>query len=140
MPAGWAARYVGLPYTDRGRTRSGVDCWGLVRLVYAEQFGLILPSYDADYDHSDDVRRVGTLILREQQSWRHIEKGKELPGDVIVMKLKRLPYHVGIVLGGGYMLHIERGAHCCKESYETILYKNGIDGFRRHNARDMRGL
>lgn len=29
----WWNEYVGLPFADKGRTREGCDCWGLVRLV-----------------------------------------------------------------------------------------------------------
>ena len=41
LPA-WVADYVGLPWEPYGRTRAGVDCWGLVRLVYEERLGICL--------------------------------------------------------------------------------------------------
>ena len=34
--------YVGLPWRIGGRDRRGLDCFGLVRLVLAEQAGIIL--------------------------------------------------------------------------------------------------
>lgn len=44
----WADGYVGLPFKKMGRDRSGLDCWGLVRLILDEQAGVLLPAYSED--------------------------------------------------------------------------------------------
>jgi cell wall-associated NlpC family hydrolase len=44
MIPNWAAQYVGLPFRDKGRARTGLDCYGLVVLVLREQFGVEVPS------------------------------------------------------------------------------------------------
>ena len=30
----WAGHYIGLPFRDHGRDRSGLDCWGLIATVW----------------------------------------------------------------------------------------------------------
>ena len=41
----WTARYINIPYINKGREFSGADCWGLVRLVYKNELGIDLPTY-----------------------------------------------------------------------------------------------
>jgi len=50
----WAGDFIGLPYTDKGRDRTGCDCWGLVRLALAEVAGITLPDYSDAYSAACD--------------------------------------------------------------------------------------
>ena len=46
IASNWHVPYLGLRYLLGGRTRAGLDCWGLVCLVYREQRGIELPVFD----------------------------------------------------------------------------------------------
>ena len=49
----WAIRYIGDEWVTREH-----DCWGFVRRVYREQFGIAVPAVDVD---SLNLARVLTL-------------------------------------------------------------------------------
>lgn len=131
----WAGRYIGLPFKDHGRDREGLDCWGLVRLVMAEQMGIALPSFVTEYDRTSDTKRISGLIAREAGLWRAIQRGEEKQGDVIVLRLQGHPLHVGLVLGDCQMLHVERGISCAIEKYTGPRWAERIYGIYRHSGR-----
>lgn len=129
----WAGRYIGLPFKDHGRDRAGLDCWGLVRLVLAEQFALALPSLAAHYPRTTDQPSISRLIERETLHWQNINDTQTVrAGDVIVLRLNGAPMHVGVVIGDGRMLHIERGINSVIESYRTSRWESRIYGFFRY--------
>lgn len=128
----WAGHYIGLPFRDHGRDRSGLDCWGLVRLVMGEQSGIALPSFATEYKHTSDADAIGGIVDRESGKWQRVAAGQERCGDVVVLRLFGRPLHVGIVLGDGAMLHIETGINSAIERYTGPRWQSRICGFYRH--------
>lgn len=126
----WVNFYIGLPFADGGRARTGVDCWGLVRLVYAEQLGIELPSYLGEYASATDAS-VSAVMEREASSWSTVH---DLPRkyDVVMLRIGARPRHVGIIVSDGLMLHVERGKDACIERYSGIMWISRVEGFYRH--------
>lgn len=135
VPA-WAADYIGIPYLSGGRDRSGVDCWGLIRLVWAEQFGHELPRYEgADYSGPDSAAGIAGDAQAYAAGFRPVEPGQEQAGDGILLRLMARPIHVGLVIAAGRMLHIEEGAGSVIEPYTSIRWAKRVQGFYRHEVR-----
>ncbi|MDY0009750.1 MAG: NlpC/P60 family protein [Bdellovibrionales bacterium] len=130
----WAGHYIGLPFRDHGRDRSGLDCWGLVRLVMAEQFAIALPSLCTEYENTLALDDISNVIRGQIPAWDHIPTGQEACGDVIVLRLHGLPLHVGIVLGDCHMLHVEARIDSAIERYDQSRWKDRIYGFYRRRA------
>lgn len=124
--------YVGLPFVERGRNRSGCDCWGLFVLVQREVFGLDLPAFSDAYATVLDRAALADLIAGHMGPWREIDPGKERPGDAVLMRLAGSESHIGIVAGQGRVLHTERGAGSVIESYRETRLRRRVAGFYRH--------
>ena len=122
-------KYVGLPYAENGRGPA-YDCYGLVRLVYADRLGVVLPSYDGCYHgHTDPM--LPELILCESKRW--IKTDHPEPLDVIRIRINGKPLHVGLFMRPGWMLHQLHGCESCTEQYTNPLWSKRIDGFYRYH-------
>lgn len=128
----WAGRYIGIAFKDHGRDRSGIDCWGLVRLVMAEQFGIALPSFIGEYKNTCESTAIAELVERESPKWTAVLTDDVQPGDVVILRLRGAPCHVGIALGDDRMLHVEAGIDSTIENYKNLRWKNRLHGFYRY--------
>ncbi len=136
----WANAYVGLPWRERGRDRCGCDCWGLVRLVLAEQRGVVLPSFADDYAGTDGLA-VAALIEANRGLGAPVAAGSEHPFDLAHCRMpcaghgraRLAAWHVGIVTAPGRMLHATQslGAAAIEDYREAPRLRHAIVGFYR---------
>lgn len=117
LPA-WIAGYVGIPFADLGRAHDGADCWGIVRLVAVERFGLRLPAWDGRYPGCEPrhMRKMEGHVKRVLPAFERVQA--PVSSDIVLVKVGGLPVHVGIVVAPGWMLHTEWG---CDSIVEEIL-------------------
>ena len=134
MDESWTNAFVGIPWKEMGRDRDGVDCWGLFRLVYAEMFGIDVPSYTDSYHSPESNVEVGALIIDETaKDW--IQVGNPCEGDGILFDVKGEPSHTAIFIRTGSMLHVRRGTGSCVECYDGPIWTPRFLGFYRHPSR-----
>lgn len=132
IPA-WCAGYVGLPYETGGRTRDGIDCWGLFNLVWAEQLGRSLPDYDGALWHPGaSADEVAASARAYSDRFRRIEPGEERLGDGILFRMRGQPLHLAIVVAPGFMLHVEDNCDACIEPYRVFRWEKRIIDFYRY--------
>ncbi len=124
MSAAWIAAYIGIPWET-------LSCWELVRRVLAEKFGVTAPSYLDQYGRPDDWDRIAATVRDVRPEWVAVAPDAERPGDVIILRLRGHPIHVGIVIEPGDMLHSAQGMGACVESYRGLRWKNRIVGVYR---------
>jgi cell wall-associated NlpC family hydrolase len=98
-------KYIGRPYLLHGRDMDvGVDCYGLVILVYKDILGVDLPDWQAD---SDSIKGMVTALERELRGQidREYAIEKETPDDMDIITVSRhgRPHHMGVYVSGGVL-------------------------------------
>ena len=115
---------LGVRYRFGGNTpETGLDCSGLVQLVFKESFGLVLP------------RRAAQM----SQVGGNISKDELKPGDLVFFNtLKRAFSHVGIYVGEGKFVHApSSGGKVRVESLNTPYWVTRFNGARRLDQSSM---
>lgn len=135
MIPSWVNDYVGIPYDLDGRTREGLDCWGLVRMVMQERYDIWMPEFTAiEYDVRDESNHL--RAIEKFCTWN--KDFKEVPlesvrgGDIVVFHIYAMPLHMGVVLRRGEMLHCRQGVDTCVERYDGPLWSSRVDSVYRH--------
>ncbi len=125
----WANEYVGIPFEEKGRGHAGCDCWGLARLVLKEQFDVDLMDHDGDYETVKDRHAIAVAVENDLPNW--VETKKPQCGDVVLLRCKGLPLHIGVMLNRRRMLHILEGINAGTERLDSIVWKDRIIGYYR---------
>jgi len=121
--------YVGIPYKAGGRDRDGCDCYGLVRLVLRERFGKEMPEYGECISHGADESY--RLISDDMPLVDAFRPDVPQAGDVVVLKMRGQPSHIGVYLGGGKMLHTLAEHDSAIESVDGPKWVKRIEGYYR---------
>ena len=121
--------YIGLPYKDNGRTRDGIDCWGLACLYYSEQLNIELPSYNTEYD-GENNENIKELILQHKENWQ--EQKEPIVGDLVLFNIFGEPTHIGVYIGNNKFLHVRERMDSVIESLDNFKWNKRVVGFFRY--------
>lgn len=127
----WYNKYIGIPYQNKGRDFLGIDCWGLVRLVYSEQYGINLPSFSDNYI-SESTEIIQELIAQYKEGWDVTTTPEQ--GDVILFNVLGTLSHVGIYLGNNSFMHAREGkGTVVVESTTSREWQKRIAGYYKYS-------
>lgn len=124
----WCNAFRRIPYRDRGRDRTGVDCYGLVALVNREQFGRRVPDY-AYASSMDRVAVAGTVDAYLAIDWRKVDAPE--PGDLVMLSIAGRPWHCGVYVAPGLMLHAIDGMLSGIDRLDSVRWHRRFCGFYR---------
>jgi len=99
-----ARAWLGVPYHHQGRSKTGVDCIGLLIKVAHD-----LNLSDYDYTAYKETPDGKTLMLEASRMLSRIPASKAIPGDLYVMRFRQDPQHFAIKTDTG-IIHALRGS------------------------------
>lgn len=108
----------------------GADCCGLLTQIYKNELGIELPDYLDLYENTIDHQVISKAMLFEKQSrWVDVDDPQEF--DVIVLRIRNVPMHLGIVTKPKHMIHCSRGINTVHERFDGMRWKDKIIGYSR---------
>lgn len=129
----WSDRYIGLPFLDHGRDWCGVDCYGLCRLVYKEELGILLPLHDiGSYRSALKGKEVSQRLNDASNDKVWSKTTQPCRFDIAALSTGNLPSHVGIVVDWPMVLHVQIGGRARLDSFDAPERKKRLFGFYRH--------
>lgn len=128
----WSNAYVGLPWKEFGRDRTGSDCWGLACVIYREELSITLPEY-LGYASAEECGEISALVQGATSSplWLPVE-GPAVAFDITVFRRGRLSSHVGIVVRHGLMIHMADEVASRHQRYDEGRWRHRLTGTWRH--------
>jgi cell wall-associated NlpC family hydrolase len=121
----WAERYIGAPYEVGGRGPA-YDCLGLFLHLQRARRGLRLPDPACAMEHARD----NPLVAEARSDWRRVQHPQD--GDAALFRVGPVGLHIGYVLDGLHMLHIEGPEGAVIERLDSPRRRARLEGFYRH--------
>lgn len=121
----WSRKYIGLKYEVGARGPEKVDCWGLLRLVYGEVFGIELPLYEGITVSSALVQCK--TFLESKENWIPVDR--PFDGAAVAMSQKDIFHHVGVWTesDGGKIIHCWKAHNVIADTVRGLKFK----GFKK---------
>ena len=110
---------LGKPFCSGGRGPDAFDCVGLL-IEVERRLGHPIRNWSSH----------ARFLASAKNEWERVTDPQ--PGDGILIYSTDPPWHVAVVCGGGFMLHVNRDAgQVTRERYDAFPWHKRIEGFYR---------
>lgn len=111
-------QWRGIRYKRGGMSKNGIDCSGLVCLIFNRQFGISLPR----------------TVRQQAQKGVQIERKELHSGDLVFFKTGNRSYHVGIYIEDGKFFHVSSSNGVMISTLDDTYWKAHYWQSRRING------
>jgi len=118
-----------IPYKSHGRDERGVDCYGLVKLLYKQEQGIDIVDFDYK-DPNDPQNEHFYFDNLENPRWRKVEPQK---GCVVALRAMGYISHCGYMVSDTEFLHITEKTGVARVSIFSPKWEKRIVGFYKHD-------
>lgn len=132
----WAGVYTGVPYVLGGAELAGADCYGLVRLVYREQYEIHLPHIDAPGDRFSAAQTAPVIKhAAASRIWQPLQLDVRAlkTGDVCLFHIGGHLAHCALYLGARRILSAMEGHLSCLEPLDGPKWGRRWGAVYRHH-------
>lgn len=126
----WVQDYIGIPFISGGRDRTGLDCYGLIRLILIEQYGCTLPLLDGKYDNALNLYDTSPLFFQQLPILTEKIAGPQ-ERALALLEMHQLPCHLGLFCGGESIIHSRAGVGVVVERLDSRRLPGKIVGWYR---------
>jgi len=129
-------KYINLPYKNLGRDFSGVDCYGLLYLIYKKELQIDLPDFVSLQYQKEWYKQNENVILDNiWNQWEQISAPfKKFDALLFKLNSKMIVNHCGVYVGDQKFIHVYEDSPSCINRLEgpwlTYFYK----GYRLKNG------
>jgi cell wall-associated NlpC family hydrolase len=129
----WTQKYVGIPFRSNGRDFNGCDCYGLVRLVFHNEYDIGLPEFNI-YSNALDCHETVNIFKDFVPVICGSKISKPEEKAVCLIRTKGgLLSHVGIYAGDGFILHTRNKTGAVCERISSRFFTGRIEGWYHVN-------
>ena len=122
------SKYLGIPYKHRGFNKSGVDCYGLLRYFFNNEFKIKIPDYE--YDEEWCSRGFDWIQKYYKENWIKIDASERYGIVGFRMPGYKVEHHLGIILDDLNMfLHSPLNKQVCVSKLSQPVWKRSISSF-----------
>lgn len=126
-------KYIGIPFVHKGRTMKGLDCWGLIRLVYKD-LGFEVAEID-DYEMEGHLQGHDHVPQIYADKWERVSV--PVGYDVVLfLNQKGIAYHAGMILPDRRFIHCAKNTGVAIVNFSNVEKMMRVDGFYRLKARN----